>query len=89
MPACQRGQGVAFLNFHHDAAQNNFRCKRNFGVVGQMFSDVSVESALSCNQQGGALFDLHAIGDGVDASQFRFSHVDKLADFRNLHGLGD
>ena len=60
MTACKRGQSVAFLNFHHHASQNNFGCKRNFGVIGQMFSHVSVEGALSYNQQGRALFDLHS-----------------------------
>ena len=50
MSACQCGQGVAFLNFDHHSAQNNFGRKRNLGVVGQMLSHVSVESALSYNQ---------------------------------------
>ena len=88
MPACQCGQGVAFLNFHHDAAQNNFRCKRNFGVVCQMFSDVSVECALSCNQQGGALFDLHTAWNLIHRAQFSFGHFDQFAGLRDLHGLG-
>lgn len=88
MTACQRGQGVAFLNFHHDAAQNNFGCKRNFGVVGQMFSDVSVKVALSYNQQGRALFDLHSAWNLIHRAKFGFGHFDQFADLRNLHGLG-